>query len=52
MADSYNLECKDSYGDGWNGGYIEMGGINYCESFSGREETTEIVLQDNGKYFL
>ena len=50
---SYHLECKDSYGDGWNGGYIEVDGIKYCESFtSGREETSEIIIQEGGKYFL
>ena len=29
----YTLECKDSYGDGWNGGYLEIQGIKYCEKF-------------------
>ena len=49
---SYNLECKDSFGDGWNGGYIEVGGIKYCDSFtSGNEETSEIIVQAGGKYF-
>merc|ERR1712110_401638 len=45
---NYNLECKDSYGDGWNGGYIEVKGEKYCESFSiGREETVPIVIEGN-----
>ena len=49
---SYNLECKDSYGDGWNGGYIEVDGTKYCESFtSGSEETNEVIIQAGGKYF-
>ena len=26
----YTLECLDSYGDGWNGGYIEIQGTQYC----------------------
>ena len=30
---SYTLNCKDSYGDGWHGGYIEIGGTRYCETF-------------------
>ena len=42
---NYNLECKDSYGDGWNGGYIEVKGEKYCESFStGGEETVPIII--------
>ena len=49
---SYNLECKDSYGDGWNDGYIEVDGTKHCESFtSGNEETSEIIIQEGGKYF-
>ena len=31
MADGdYELICKDSYGDGWNGGYITINGKRYC----------------------
>ena len=52
MPGRYNLACKDSYGDGWHSGYIEVDGIKYCESFtSGNEETSEIIVQDGGKYF-
>ena len=48
---NYSLECKDSYGDGWHNGYIEVSGVKYCESFtSGYEETSQIVVQDGGKY--
>jgi len=44
---SYFLACKDNYGDGWHGGYIEVDGIKYCESFtSGDKETNEIIVQD------
>ena len=47
---NYNLECKDSYGDGWHGGYIELNSIKYCEGFtSGTEETSQIIVQDGGK---
>ena len=43
---NYNLECKDSYGDGWHGGYIEVNGERYCESFStGSEETSQIIIE-------
>ena len=52
MPGRYNLACKDSYGDGWHSGYIEVDGIKYCESFtSGSEETNEVIVQDGGKYF-
>jgi len=45
---NYNLECKDSYGDGWNGGYIEVKGEKYCEILStGREETVPIIIEGN-----
>ena len=53
MPGRYNLACKDSYGDGWQGGYIEVDGIKYCESFtSGIDDTSVIIVQDGGKYFL
>ena len=49
---NYNLECKDSYGDGWHGAYIEVNGETYCESFStGSEETSQIIIEGKGKYF-
>ena len=42
----YNLECKDTYSDGWHGGYIEVDGTRYCESFSsGSILTAEITIQ-------
>ena len=35
----YSLTCKDSFGDGWYGGYITIKGNRYCENFvSGFEE--------------
>ena len=49
------LTCKDSYGDGWHGGYIEIQGERYCEDFkSGREETTKITVTgiDENNNFL
>ena len=48
---NYSLECKDSYGDGWHGGYIEVDGIKHCETFSsGSVQTIEIII--NGKVKL
>merc|ERR1712198_758705 len=29
-AGTYELDCKDEYGDGWHGGSIEIGGTEYC----------------------
>ena len=38
----YVLKCIDTYGDGWHGGYLVIGGTKYCESFrSGELMTTE-----------
>ena len=30
---TYTLKCKDRFGDGWHGGYIEIDGTKYCEDF-------------------
>ncbi len=39
------LTCLDSYGDGWNGGSIEIQGQTYCEDFSsGASVTTEVII--------
>ena len=49
---TYNLECRDSAGDGWNGGYIEVNGNKYCDSFtSASDETSEIFIESTGKCF-
>merc|ERR1711973_874157 len=34
-AGPYELDCKDKYGDGWHGGYIQTGSdeTKYCNSF-------------------
>ena len=43
----YTLECKDSYGDGWHGGYITINGVNYCEAFldnGGHLETHQVLV--------
>ena len=31
---TYTINCIDSYGDGWHGGYIQIFGVNYCTGFS------------------
>jgi hypothetical protein len=39
------LKCKDSFGDGWHGGFITIGAHNYCEGFTtGKEMTAEFTV--------
>ena len=30
----YILNCGTLYGEGWNGGYVEIDGTRYCEDFT------------------
>ena len=51
----YTLTCKDSYGDGWNGGSIEIYGKTYCDNFiAGHELMIPIKISTSlpaeGKY--
>ena len=42
----YNVVCKDSYGDGWHGGYVEIADVRYCDDFAdGFEEVHEISMK-------
>jgi len=42
-AGTYELDCKDKYGDGWHGGSIEIGGTEYCKDFtSGRSKKQQV----------
>ena len=34
----YKITCKDSYGDGWNNGYLSIKGEQYCKDFTSGEE--------------
>tara|TARA_B110000285_G_C14656875_1_gene394392 strand:- start:195 stop:506 length:312 start_codon:yes stop_codon:yes gene_type:complete len=36
-AGTYTLECHDSYGDGWHGGYITIDGKEFCKDFRSGE---------------
>ena len=39
----FQLNCKDSYGDGWHGAFITINGKDYCRDFlTGREETVYV----------
>ena len=33
-TEDFVISCKDTYGDGWHGGYLEINGKNYCDQFS------------------
>ena len=44
----YELVCKCAYGDGWHGGYLEIGGNKYCEQFSSGTEKKETATHSNG----
>ena len=61
---NYELRCEDSWGDGWNGGYLEIGGTKYCEDFDynfpndcgpnysyGCNTLMPVNVTLNGKYF-
>ena len=45
LPGEYTLTCKDSYGDGWHGGFMTIEGQNYCEGFtSGKEELHDVII--------
>lgn len=45
LSGRQTLTCKDSYGDGWHGGYLEIGGVKYCQGFTtGRSRTETLVF--------
>ena len=39
----YTLTCKDSNGDGWHGGFMEIEGNKYCYGFLDGSEATEKI---------
>ena len=40
---TYTMDCKDSYGDGWHGGYLKIHGVKYCDDFkNGHKQTVTI----------
>ena len=40
---TYTMDCKDSYGDGWHGGYLKIHGVKYCDDFKDGHKQTVIV---------
>ena len=48
---TYQLVCADSYGDGWHGGYIEIGGSKYCEDFmAGSAESHDVAMPGKPRF--
>jgi hypothetical protein len=47
-AGNYELVCKDSMGDGWEGGYLEINGQEYCKEFNMGNEKKENATMANG----
>ena len=37
------LTCKDKYGDGWHGGFIEIYGRRYCQDFTSGKDLTQAL---------
>ena len=44
----YTLICKDSYGDGWHGGYITIEGVKYCENFDSGFMENHLISSSSG----
>merc|ERR1711879_78072 len=42
----YMVECYDSYGDGWNGAYLEIDGVSYCAELSSDYMSVPLVIGD------
>ena len=43
VGETITFECTDTYGDGWNGGFLMVGDIPVCKGFrSGRQKIEEI----------
>ena len=51
LEGEYELICKDSFGDGWHGGYLEIDGTKYCTDFKqGSEQATEAPM--SGMHYI
>jgi len=40
-AGPHTIKCKDTYGDGWHGGYLGINGVEYCKTFTNGHEKSE-----------
>jgi len=41
---NFQVVCMDTWGDGWHGGYLEIDGRNYCQSFGTGHEKRETLV--------
>jgi len=42
---SYTLTCRDSWGDGWHGGFVTVNNVGYCgDSVSFSEQVQQLVI--------
>ena len=39
----HELVCEDEYGDGWDGGFLQINGVKFCEHFLGKNETFRFI---------
>ena len=49
-AGDHILKCIDLMGDGWNGGYLKIGGHTYCDDFV--DVTALRMISTSGKLVL
>ena len=47
IAKGSTITCKDSFGDGWHGGYLEIDGQKYCDIFSSGYEFSVKLNSDD-----
>jgi hypothetical protein len=55
LAGNYELTCKDSWGDGWHNGYLQIGDEpkKWCKDFkAGHEQSQEVEMTGNLDVFL
>ena len=43
LENKFTISCKDTYGDGWHMGYLEIEGNRYCDKFTHGHEVTDIL---------
>ena len=43
----FAITCKDTYGDGWHGGYLEINGEQYCANFTNGDEFSDVLPNPN-----
>jgi len=41
---THKLKCKDSWGDGWNGGFLSIGGQSFCGTGSWKTKEEDVTV--------